>query len=186
MLEIMVPSQHYEFFDEAKEEFINVDVEETKIQLEHSLISLYKWEQKWHKPFLSDKEKTYEEMIDYIRCMTLSQGVDSNVYEWIPKELFEKVVEYIKDPMTASWITETKNGAHHNSREAVTAEIIYYWMITLSIPMEFQERHLNQLFMLIKITNIKNQGPQKVDPRQAAAERAALNKKRRAQYQTKG
>lgn len=188
MLEIIIPEQHYEFYDEVKEEFLPpVDVKETKIQLEHSLISLKKWEQKWHKPFLGQAEKTHEELSDYIRCMTLNHGVDPSVYNWIPQEVIQQVVKYIEDPMTATWFRENGLvGAQKNSREVITAEIIYYWMISLSIPVEFQKWHLNQLLTLIKVVNIKNGKPKKVDKKTAAAERAALNKKRREQYKSKG
>lgn len=189
MLEVIIPKQHYELFDEKKEEFLPiVDIKETKIQLEHSLISLKKWEQKWHKPFLSKSDKlTYEELSDYIRCMTLNHGVDPEVYNWIPEEVINLIVEYIKDPMTATWFREDKLvGAQKNSREVITAEIIYYWMITLNIPVEFQKWHLNQLLTLIKVVNIKNQKPTKRDPKEVAKERAALNAKRRAELKSKG
>lgn len=189
MIEIVIPEQHYELYDEAKEEFLpNVDIKETRIQLEHSLISLKKWEQKWHKSFLGKTENlTHEELIDYIRCMTLSHGVDPEVYNWIPKDVIEKIVAYIKDPMTATWFRDDGLvGAQKKSREVITAEIIYYWMIALNIPVEFQKWHLNQLLTLIKVVNIKNEKPKKKDPRVAAQERAALNAKRRAEHKSKG
>lgn len=187
MLDLVIPEQHYEFFDEQKEEYVYVDIQETKIKIEHSLISLKKWEQTWHTPFLSKSDKTYEELTDYIRCMTLSHNIDPIVYKYIPKEVIEKVVEYIKDPMTATWFKEDNlMGAQKNSREIVTAEIIYYWMIALSIPVEFEKWHLNQLLTLIKVVNIKNGKPKKVDKRIAAKERMALNKRRREQYNSKG
>lgn len=188
MLEIIIPEQHYEFFDEVKEEFLPpIDIKETKLQIEHSLISIRKWEQKWHKPFLGKEDKTYEELSDYIRCMTLNHGIDPIVYKWIPKDVLGKIVEYIQDPMTATWFSDNGLiGAQKNSREVVTAEIIYYWMIALSIPVEFQKWHLNQLLTLIKVINIKNDKPTKKDKKTAARERAALNKLRREQYKSKG
>lgn len=189
MIEIVIPEQHYELFDEKKEEFLPpIDIKETKIQLEHSLISLKKWEQKHHKPFLGKTDKlTYEELSDYIRCMTLTHEVDSEVYNWIPKNVLEDIIAYIKDPMTATWFRDDKTvGAQKNSREVITAEIIYYWMISLSIPVEFQKWHLNQLLTLIKVVNIKNGKPRKKDPKLAAQERAALNARRRAEHKSKG
>lgn len=190
MIEIVIPEQHYnELFDEKKEEFLPpINIKETKLQLEHSLISLKKWEQKWHKPFLSKTDDlTHKELIDYIRCMTLNHGVEPEVYNWIPRDIIEEIVNYIKDPMTATWFRDDKTrGAQKNSREIITAEIIYYWMITLSIPMECQKWHLNQLMTLIKVVNIKNSKQAKTDPKQAAQERAALNAKRRAELKSKG
>lgn len=188
MIEIVIPEQHYEPFDPEKEEFLpKVDIKETRIQLEHSLISLKKWEQKWHKPFLGKSDLTYEELSDYIRCMTLSHGIDPQVYQWIPKDVIQQIVEYIQDPMTATWFRENGLvGAQKRSNEIITAEIIYYWMIALNIPVEFQKWHLNQLLTLIKVVNIKNSKPTKKNPKIAAQERSALNAKRRAEYKSKG
>lgn len=188
MIEIVIPEQHYEPFDEEKEEFLpKVDIAETRIQIEHSLISLKKWEQTWHKPFFSNDDKTYDEICDYIRCMTLTHNVDPEVYYWIPKEVIEKVVKYIEDPMTATTIKKSNIvDKQKNTREGITAEIIYYWMITLNIPVEFQKWHLNQLLTLIKVVSIKNSKQEKIDPKTAARERAELNRMRRAQYKSKG
>lgn len=187
MLEIVIPEQHHEFFDDQKEEFLTVDVKETTIQIEHSLISLKKWEQTWHKPFLDKTDKTYDEICDYIRCMTLTHGVDPEVYYWIPNDVIEQVVKYIEDPMTATTITEHNIvSSQKNTREGITAEIIYYWMISFNIPVEFQKWHLNQLLTLIKVVNIKNGKPEKMDPKDAAKERSRLNKMRRAKFNSKG
>lgn len=189
MLEITIPAQHYELYDEQKEEFLPpVDIKETKIQLEHSLISVKKWEQKWHKPFLTESgEKTSEELLDYIHCMTITNNVDPEVYKWIPKNLIDQVIDYIKNPMTATWFKDNKLvGAQKNSNEVITAEIIYYWMIALSIPVEFQKWHLNQLLTLIKVVSIKNEKPKKMNKAEQARRNAALNAKRRAMYHSKG
>lgn len=189
MLEIEIPRIYHEFFDEGKEEFITVDIKATKIQLEHSLLSLKKWEQKHHKSFLNKTKNdlSHEELLDYIRCMTLTHNVDPNLYNWIPKKIIEKIIKYIEDPMTATWFRDNDLiGAQTNINQVITAEIIYYWMITLNIPVEFQKWHLNQLLTLIKVVNIKNQKPKKKDPMLLAKERAALNKKRRAALNSKG
>lgn len=188
MLEIIIPEQHYEPYDEINEEFLpKIDIKETKLQLEHSLISISKWEEKWHKPFFTNSDKTHEEMTDYIRCMTLTHNIDPLVYYWIPKDVLNKIMKYIEDPMTATWFrNDSLIGAQKSSNETVTAEIIYYWMISLSIPIEFQKWHLNKLLTLIKVIDRKTSKPKKVDKMAAARERAALNAKRRAQYNSKG
>lgn len=187
MLEIVIPETHQRLWDEIKEEFLYVDFKETKLQIEHSLISLKKWEQKWHKPFLATKDKTHEEIKSYVQCMTLNHGVDPNVYDWISNSQFEEIIKYIEDKMTATWFKDDALiGAQKNSREIVTAEIIYYWMIALNIPVEFQKWHLNQLLTLIKVVSIKNGKEKKMDKKQAAMERAALNAKRRAEFNSKG
>lgn len=187
MLEIVIPETHKRLWDELKEEFVYVDFKRTKLQLEHSLISLKKWEQIWHKPFLATKDKTYDEIRSYIQCMTLNHGVEGVVYDWISKDQIGSIIKYIEDDMTATWFKEDGLiGAQKNSRQIITAEIIYYWMITLNIPVEFQKWHLNQLLTLIKVVSIKNGKEKKMDKRQAARERAALNAKRRAQFNSKG
>lgn len=188
MLEIIIPEQHYELYDEKREEFLpKIDIKETTIQLEHSLLSLKKWEQTWHKPFLSKEDKTYDEILDYIRCMTLTHNVDPKIYHWIPDNVINEVLEYIKDPMTATWFSDNSAiDAKRNTREVITSEIIYYWMIELNIPVEFQKWHLNQLLTLIKVINIKHGDPKKVDKQTAARERARLNKIRREQLKSKG
>ena len=184
MLKVTIPEQR--LWDEGNEEFIYT--KETNLQLEHSLISLKKWERKWHKPFLDKKsQKTDDEIKDYIQCMTLTPNVDPMIYSYIPDSVIIQVIDYIKDPMTATWFSNyDKIGAAKTSSEVVTAEIIYYWMITLNIPTEFQKWHLNELLTLIKVVNIKN-GPKKKMPKHEAARRnAALNEARRAKHKSKG
>lgn len=173
-------------FRNSTNEFFTI--KDTTLKLEHSLISLKKWEQKWHKPFLTDDEKTMEEHIDYIRCMTINT-VDDEVYLAIEAKpsYMEKVIEYIENPMTATWFRDDKLiGAQTNSKEIVTNEIIYYWMISFNIPQEYQKWHLNALLTLIKVMSIKNQKPKKMSPAEASAQRRALNAKRRAELNSKG
>lgn len=185
MFQVCIPEQHYEFLNE-KDEFISVDVNETKFKIEHSLISIRKWEQKWHKPFLTEDDKTKEETMDYIRCMTITPNIDQNVYNWIPSDVFKNIMDYIQDPSTATWFNDKKIGAQKTKNEVVTAEIIYYWMISLSIPIELEKWHLNQLLTLIKVVSIKNDKDNKLDPKLASKQRVALNKARRAKYHSKG
>lgn len=170
-----------------------IKTKDTILQLEHSLISLQKWEQKWHKPFLGkkgvpDDKKTMEEIIDYIRCMTINK-VDPAVYAVLAlnTDLVKEIVDYIKDPMTASWFNDGLIGAQSkNSTESITAETIYYWMISLNIPSEYKKWHLNSLLSLIKLVNLKNQPDKKMSSKEAAAQRRALNAARRAKMKSKG
>ena len=178
MLELMVPG--HEFFDEDKNEFVST--KPTKIVLEHSLISLSKWESKWEKPFLSS-DKTTPETIDYIRCMTLTQNVDPLVYNSLSKENLEAVGDYIQAPMTA---TKLKARKQARSNETVTAELIYYWMIALNIPFECQKWHLNKLLTLIEVCSIKNQPQKKMSRSEILRHNRELNAARRAKYKTKG
>lgn len=180
MLQITVPG--IELWDEGAQEFIYS--KEQTLQLEHSLISLSKWESKWCKPYLSKKDKTYEEILDYIKCMTLTPNVKPEVYKCLTEENIDAIQKYIKAPMTATYISENKNGG--GSREPVTSELIYYWMISLNIPIEFQKWHLNRLITLIKVCNIKNAPPKKMGRKAIMSRNAALNASRRKQLNTKG
>lgn len=180
MLKITIPET--ELWDEANQEFITT--KEQTLELEHSLVSLSKWESKWCKPFLSKEGKTREESIDYIRCMTVTPDVDDDIYNYLTNENINQINKYIEAPMTATWFNETNN--QKNSREQVTAELIYYWMIALGIPSEYQNWHLNRLLTLIKVCNIKNQTPKKRSKRDILSQQAALNAARRKQLNTKG
>ena len=182
MLQVTVPG--YEYFDERTNRFGQVKT--TTLQLEHSLVSLSKWESKWEKPFLGKDPKTMEECVDYVRCMTLTQNVDPLVYQGLTNENFEKINKYIEAKMTATWFNDKENKKFN--REVITAEIIYYWMITLNIPFECQKWHLNRLLTLVRVCNIKN-APQKKSRGKNRAmldQRAALNKARREQLHTTG
>ena len=180
MLRIVVPET--ELWDEKNEVFVYV--KEHKLQLEHSLVSVQKWEQKWCKSYFSRKEKTREEILDYIRCMTITQNVDPNVYNNLPKSIIDKITEYIEAPMTATYFSKEQSSG--NNREQVTSELIYYWMIALNIPFECQKWHLNRLLTLIRVCNIKNQPPKKMSKRAIMSRNAALNAARRKQLNTRG
>lgn len=180
MLRITIPAT--ELWDEDKEEFINI--KEQTLQLEHSLVSLSKWESKWHKPFLSKDIKTEEENIDYIKCMTITQNVDPKVYDFIPNDIREKIKEYIEDKMTATWFNDEKSGK--SGSEQITSELIYYWMITQNIPIKCEKWHLNRLLTLIKVCNVKNQPPKKMGKKALMSQRAQLNAARRKQLNTRG
>lgn len=180
MLRITIPA--VEQWDEAKQEFIYT--KEQTLSLEHSLVSLSKWESKWCKPFLTKQEKTFEETLDYIKCMTITQNVDPEVYNYLTNENIKAINEYIESPMTATYFSDEQNSK--TSREQVTAELIYYWMIAFNIPFECQKWHLNRLLTLIKVCSIKNQPPKKRSRKEIMSRNAALNAARRKQLNTKG
>ena len=181
MLTINVPIGQ-ESWDDEKEEF--VEPKTVTLQLEHSLVSLSKWESKWHKPFYSKKERTGEEMLDYIKCMTLTKNVGDDVYNYLTQENVKAVKDYIDDPMTAT--TFRKDEKSPGNGETVTSELIYYWMIASNIPFECQKWHLNRLITLIRVCGVKNAPPKKMSKRDLASRNAALNAARRKQMNTKG
>lgn len=181
MLHITIPAG--EAFNEQTNEFISV--KEQTLALEHSLVSISKWESKWGKPFLGKDSKTRVEMIDYIRCMTLTQNVDPNVYHFITSKNIEEISTYIEAPMTATWFSE-KEGRGKRNNEIVTSEIIYYWMVSFNIPVEFQKWHLNRLLTLIKVCSLKNEPQKKMSKREILDRNKAINKARRESMHSSG
>ena len=182
MLRIKIPAQ--ELFDESTNEFLYS--KEYDLQLEHSLVSIAKWESKWQQPFLSDKPKTNEQTIDYVRCMTITQNVPPEAYKFLTSQNMDDIGKYIDSPMTATWFTSAKESGGSKSKEVITSELIYYWMIAFNIPVEFQKWHLNRLLTLIRICNIKNQPEKKMSKKEILSRNARLNEERRRAMQSKG
>lgn len=175
MLTITIPGR--ELFDEKTSTFSTT--KEQKIVLEHSLVSLSKWEAKWHKPFMSQDPKTQEETIDYVRCMTITQNVDTNIYNYLTKQNIEDVYKYIENQMTATWFNDTAK-PQRGKKEVITSELIYYWMIALKIPIECQKWHLNRLLTLIRVANIKNSSnDKKMGKKEILKSNAEINASRR-------
>lgn len=180
MLQITIPA--VEQWDDNKQEFITS--KEQTLSLEHSLVSLSKWESKWCKPFLAKDDKTTEETIDYIRCMSITQNVDSDIFKNITNENIDIIRKYIESPMTATWFHDEKGGKSNS--EQITSELVYYWMISLNIPFECQKWHLNRLLTLIKVCNVKNTPPKKRSKRDIMSRNTALNAARRKRLNTRG
>lgn len=179
MLKITIPGK--EMFNEKTQEFF--ETKSYTIQLEHSLVSVSKWESKWNKPFLGKQDKTVEETIDYIRCMTITQNIDPIIYNGLTDKNIRDINKYIDAPMTA---TTFSNGKGKLNNDIITSELIYYWMTSLSIPMECQRWHLNRLITLIRVCNAKNEPPKKMSKRELMQRNASLNAARRAQFNTTG
>lgn len=174
---ILIPKT--DLFDEENIRFI--PVKETELVLEHSLLSVSKWEAKWKKPFLIEGSlDTTEKTLDYIKCMTITpQKPDPNVYLCLTEDNVQEIVDYINDPMTATWFREENDKKKKLNKEILTSEVIYWQMITLGIPIEFQKWHLNRLTTLIRVCNAKN-NPEKMSKKDIAAENARINAQRLA------
>lgn len=184
MLTIVVSSE--ERFDEDTNTFIPAMKPRT-LRLEHSLISISKWEAIYHKPFLST-EKDLSMIKTYAKCMSLDSNVDDEVYEHLSAENLTDIAKYIEDNCTATWFSDHKP-AHKGGKmngEVITAEIVYYWMIKMEIPVEFQKWHLNRLLTLIRVISIKDDPKGGKMPKMTNAQRSALNKARQAKYHTRG
>lgn len=182
MLEIVIPASEY--FDEETETFISR--KPVVLNLEHSLLSLSKWESKWHTPFFSDKPMTKVQSIDYVRCMTINRDVDPIVYTQLTDEHFKKINEYMENPMTATWFSEDNDKKKQASKDVITAEIIYWQMITFKIPPEYQKWHLNKLITLIRVCSLKSEPPKKMSKKELLARNRALNASRRKRLNSRG
>lgn len=180
MLQITIPA--VEQWDEVNQEFVNL--KEQTLQLEHSLVSISKWESKWNKAFLSSKEKSVEETIDYVRCMTLTKNVKPEIYNFLTADNLSEINRYIDAPMTATYFMEDESKS--GGRETITSELIYYWMIVLNIPFECQKWHLNRLLTLVKVCNIKNAPPKRKSKQDIMRRNAKLNAERRKKMHSKG
>lgn len=186
MLQITIPdTEAEEFWDELNNQFVLVPASKgATIQLEHSLIAVAKWEAKWHKSFTSTKEKTSDEFLDYIRCMTLTKNVDPEVYNHITTENLAQINAYIQDPMTAT--TVRRKPGKGPSRKIITAEQIYSWMIDCEIPFECAKWHLNRLLTFIEVRNAQADPGKKMSPKSILKNNASLNAARRSAMHSKG
>ena len=188
MLTITIPVKQLEQWDENTEQFVYMTVgKEQTLQLEHSLVSISKWESKWHRSFLHALEKgnlTHDETVDYIKCMTLTKNVDSDVYEFLTEDNMKEINAYISDSMTATTINDGPSKTHN--REILTSELIYYCMVSFNIPFECEKWHINRLLMLIRVCSVKNQPTKKMSRREIMNRNAAINAARRKQINSKG
>ena len=171
-----------QFYDEEKEQFITIKGQ--TIQLEHSLVSISKWEARWKKPFLVREGHTREETIDYIRCMTITQNVNPLLYQLLTSDQIIKVNQYIDDPMTATTISKQEGKGAPS--KVITSEEIYYAMVAYQIPFECQRWHFNRLMMLIRVCDEKNKPKKKMRKGEIAKRNRSLNAARRARLGTRG
>ena len=179
-LTVKIPAK--DLYDPKSNRFISV--KDTTITFEHSLISISKWEAKWHKPYLSKEQKTPEEQFDYLRCMCLTRNVDPNAFYALDSASVKSIADYIADPMTA---TTFRHQDKRGGSEILTNEVIYFYMANFQIPFDPCEKwHLNRLLTLIEVASIKNQPPKKMGKRDMLNQRAALNAQRRAKFNTRG
>ena len=169
-------------FDETTSEFVSV--EDVTMELEHSLVSVSKWEAKYEKAFLGAGDKTEDQVLDYIRMMILGSLPPQEVFARFSEKNYTDIKEYIDAKMSAAWFSDT--GPKNTTSEVVTSELIYYWMIALGIPFECQSWHLNRLLTLIKVCNLKNAPEKKMSPADIAARNKQLNAQRRAEMKSRG
>lgn len=196
MLEITIPGE--DLWDERREEFIQT--KSTTLRLEYSLVSLSKWESKWHIPFFSETEsRTREQMLDLVRCMTVTQGVDPAVYRRLTRENLDAIYRYMEDPMTATWFRgepkpgeKIQNGAkkaaprRRTPQKVLTTEVLYARMFAAGIPLECERWHLNRLMTLIRVCQEEQTPPKKMSRKEALNQRKQLNSARQKKYHSHG
>lgn len=181
MLRIKIPISP-EGWDELKQEFVEPNYQ--VLELEHSLVSISKWESKWCKSFLSNNNKTDEEIFDYIKCMTITEDVDPIVYLHLTRELVDEIYDYINAPMTATCFSE--NSRDKGPNEKITSELIYFWMVSFGVPFECENWHINRLMTLLRVCSIKNTPPKKMSSKEIANRNRSLNAARRSKLGTRG
>ena len=172
-----------EIYDEEHNRFINI--KEQKLVLEHSLVSISKWESKWKKPFIHQTELSMEELRDYVRCMTLTQNVNPNVYSALTAPMLNDIVAYMNEQQTATWFSNSTDNKQKNG-EVITSELVYYWMTAANIPKECEKWHFSRLMTLIRIAGEKNQPPKKMKKNDIYKQNHALNAMRRAKMKSRG
>lgn len=195
MLVIKIPASEY--YNNDTNEFVNMP--EYTLHMEHSLVSISKWEAEFEKPFLDETTKrTTEETLSYIKYMTLEQNIPDIVYKTLSTENLKKINAYIEKKMTATWFREdredknkksSKNRSPFRKGEVITSELIYFWMIELNVPVDFQKWHINRLLTLIRVCNEKHKeanGDNKMSQRDVIARNKMLNAKRKAKMKTRG
>lgn len=182
MLKLIVPSEEY--YDEETNTFSQT--KDYVLQLEHSLVSISKWESKWKKPYISKAKKTYQERCDYVRCMTITQNIPPHVYRNLTEAALARVDLYMADPMSATTIRSIK-GKGGGGSSSITSETVYYWMIQYGIPFSCEKWNFNRLMALINICGrkVSNQG-KKPNGKHLMQQMYDLNEKRKAQFHTKG
>lgn len=182
MLTIIVQGE--EFYDERTEEFTSVP--DVTLLLEHSLVSVSKWESKFKKPFLDSNEKSIEETLGYVESMVLTQNYPPEVFSRLTQSHFKEINEHIASSESATTFSDSLNPKGRRNSETITSELVYYWMVAFNIPFECENWHLNRLFSLIQICGIKNSSEKKMSKNEIASRNRALNEKRKAQLNTSG
>lgn len=183
ILHITIPGK--ENWDSVKEEFIYE--EDAELYLQHSLVTVAEWEARWKISFLDTDNKTPEQITDYIKIMTINQNeVDDSVYKRLTKENLDEINRYLKDEMSATTITDHGTPESNGRNEIITAEIVYYWMFSHNVPVEFENWHFNRLITLLKTCNIKSNPDNKMTKQETAKMYAEMNKARRQKYNSKG
>lgn len=172
-----------EAWDEEKEEFVTM--KPVKLTLKHSLISISKWEAKWHIPFF-ETDKNYEQIISYIQCMTISPNLepDSIVYKQLTRQNIDEIKDYLEDPMTATTIKDDRKDGKPG--QIITSELIYCWMIQFNIPHEFEKWHISRLITLIRVCSEENKPKKKMTRNEIMAQNKAINAARKAKLRTRG
>jgi hypothetical protein len=173
-----------EYWDNEKQEFIYP--EKGSLLLEHSLLSISKWEAIWHKPYMGSENKTNEEFYSYIKCMSLKGEPDDKILNSLTRDNLEDILTYIENPMTATTVKEDASSVCGTPKNFVTSELLYAYMVNYNIPVEFENWHINRLLTLIRLCSSKQEKPKKMSQAEIMRENARINAMRRSKLGSKG
>ena len=173
MLTITVPG--IDFWDSEREIFIVRD--EFVLELEHSLVTLSKWEQKYEKPYLGPEKHSTEEVLGYVAAMAVTQDLSPEVLVRLSEDNFVEISEYINKKASGTFFSDVMPGKR--SSEIITSELIYYWLSAFHIDFNPVENwHLTRLFNLLRVASVKNAPEKKRSRASIAQEQKALNEQR--------
>lgn len=189
-----IPQQ--ELFDNRSQTFITIPEQHIPafhLQLRHSLMSIAKWESRWHDSFLAKETMDADELIDYVRCMTINTQKNQDVYKYLGKDDYDQILEYMQDPMSAIDLNAKRNKETKKGRKKrETAESVYYAMFNLGIPIECEKWHFNRLSALLDYCADNGTGGKAGTAGRPKTQREmmelyhALNQKNRKKYNSKG
>lgn len=188
-LDLKIKFPKTEYFDENSQRFITL--EPIELRFEHSLYAISKWESVIKKPFFPSNKgdtMTNEELLFYIQCMIMDESFEPKELLYrLDEETITKLKDYISDNMTATWFNDSRKvnivGKPH--KEAVTSEMIYYYMFSLGIPIYCEHWPITRLTTLIRIFAVKNDN-KPMSRREEAVSRTELNRLRREALHSKG
>lgn len=179
-----------ELFDEETNTFLHPVGK--KLHLEHSLLSISKWEAEWEIPFLNT-DKTSEQSLSYIKCCVLDDDFDELLLNTLSDKNILDFNAYLSKGMTAKKIIDLRSSLSQKrksrrpaSQKALTSEDIYYSMIQFHVWKECEEWPLQRLLSLLQLCSLKSNSTGEMSKSDQAKFYREENARRKAKYHTNG